>query len=185
MDQNGAKRYSSALFEVAKERNKIDVFLEQINEVSMILKGNRELIGILNHPNIQIKDKKHIVNTAFRNIMDDEIVELMIVLLHQRKINEITSIALYYRDIVYEYKGIKIAYATTAVSMTKDEMHMLKVRLGKQYGCIIEVENLIDPEIIGGVYLQIGDEVTDGTIRGNFERMRKELMSHSVKSEVK
>jgi F-type H+-transporting ATPase subunit delta len=151
----------------------------------MILKENKELVEILNHPNVQIKDKKHIVETAFKNRMDDEIVELMLVLLQQGKINEIISIALYYRDIAYEHKGIKIAFVTTAIKMTKDEIRMLKVRLGKQYGCIIEIENLIDPEIIGGVYLQIGDEVTDGTIRGNFERMRKELMNHSVKSEVK
>lgn len=180
MDQNGAKRYGSALFEVAKEKNKIDSFLEQIQDISVILKDNYELMEILNHPNIKIEDKKHIIETAFKGKIDNELLELMLVLLQHKKINEIYNIALYYRDIVYEYKGIKIAYITTAVKMTKEEILNLKVRLGKQFGCIIEVENLVDKEIIGGAYLKIGDEVTDGTIRGNFEKMKKELLNYSV-----
>lgn len=180
MDHNGAKRYGSALFEVAKEKNKIDTFLEQLQNINVVLRDNNELIEILQHPNVKSKDKRYMIETAFRGRFDDEIVELMLVLLQNGKLNELCNISLYYRDIVYEYKGIKIAYVTTVVEMTKDEILMLKVRLGKQYGCIIEVENLIDKGIIGGAYLKIGDEITDGTIKGSFEKMKKELLNHSV-----
>jgi F-type H+-transporting ATPase subunit delta len=179
MDHNGGKRYSTALFEVAKTHNKIEQFLDELQEVSSILKENARLAKILNHPVVQIKDKRYIVNTAFHGRIDNEIINLMMVLIEHGKINELTNIIFHYRDIVYNYKGIKVATATTAVKMTSEEIDMLKKRLENQYGCKIIVENPVDPEIIGGVYLKVGDEAIDGTIRGNFEKMEKELLKFS------
>ena len=181
MDQNGAKRYSTALFEVAQDSSKIEIFMKQMEELNTVFKDNRELMQILNHPNIQFKDKKDIVYKVLHGRIEDEIIGLLYVLLEHGKINEFIKVNLHYRDIVYQYKGIKIAYVTTAVKITDEEKEILKNNLSRQYACSIEIKNIIDPRIIGGVYLKVGDEVTDGTIRGNFEKMRKELLNQSVR----
>lgn len=181
MDQNGAKRYSAALFEAAKECKKVEEFLKQMEELNAIFVQNPEFMQILHHPNLQLTDKKGMIDKAFKGRMDDEIIRLLYVLLDHDKIDEFIKVNLHYRDMVYKYRGIKIAYVTTAVKMDNEEIEDLKIKLSNKYECKIEVQNIIDPGIIGGVYLKIGDEITDDTVRGNFQKMRKLLMNHDMR----
>jgi F-type H+-transporting ATPase subunit delta len=72
---------------------------------------------------------------------------------------------------------MKIAYATTAVKMTNEEIKTIGQKLSDKYNKEIEVQNIIDPEVIGGVYLRLGDRVIDGTIRGKLKDMKKMLLA--------
>lgn len=177
MDQNGAKRYSAALFEAAKENNKLESFMEQMENLNSILVSNFEFMEILRNPSLQMNEKKNIVDRVFRDRIDDEIIRLLYILIDHGKINEFITVNLHYRDMVYNYNGIKTAYVTTAVQMDDEEKKELKTKLSKKYGCTIEIHNIVDPKIIGGVYLKIDDEITDATVRGNFQKMNNTLMN--------
>jgi F-type H+-transporting ATPase subunit delta len=181
MDQNGAKRYSAALFEAARSCGRVEEFLKQMDELNAVLVQNPQFMQILRHPNLQLDEKKKMVNKAFKGRIDNEILSLIYILLDHDKIQEFFKVNLHYRDMVYKYKGIKIAYVTTAVKMNDDEIDDIRMRLSKKYACTIEVRNMVDPGVIGGVCLKVEDEITDGTVRGNFEKMRKTLMSHSTR----
>jgi F-type H+-transporting ATPase subunit delta len=178
MSENIAKRYSVALFEAGKEHNKIDSFFEQIKDVAMILSDYKELVGLLTHPNIEIKDKKNVVQEIFQDKVDETIIKLIYLLIDHGRVKEIKLIYEEYKELVYELKGITAVYVTTAVKMTDEELESLKVKLSKRYSSIIEIENTIDETVIGGVYLKVGDEVVDGTVKGSLDKMRREILKH-------
>jgi F-type H+-transporting ATPase subunit delta len=178
MDIIVAKRYASALFDVAKETNRIQEILGQLRETSSIITGSKELNELFLNPSININDKKNIVKEILSSFACSEIIELSMLLIEKDRINEINYVYIHFKKMVYEYMNIKVARATTAVDMTDEEKVLLEERLSKKYSCRIIVENVVDPSIIGGVYLKVEDEVTDGSIRGRLERMKKELLSN-------
>lgn len=176
MQQIAAKRYAVALFEAGLSENKLDLFLEQMQLVADAYKDNSELNMFLNHPTINIEDKTSVIENIFKNNVNEDIVKLLILLIEHGRSNEIILVYENLKKLVQEHKGIKVAYATTAVKMTEKEIKDLEDKLSKKYNLTVIVENSVDESIIGGVYLKIDDEVIDGTIKGNLENIQKEVM---------
>ena len=174
MQETAALRYSHALFESGKELNKIDAFLQEMKDVAKIFRSHNELFELFNHPNIRNEEKKNVIDVVFKS-MDKEVINLIMLLIEHKRIQEIDIVYEDFKKAVYEHKGIKIAYAITAIPMDPDEIDNLREKLSQKYASKFEVENILEPEVLGGVYLKIGDEVIDGCVRGQLERMRKEL----------
>ncbi|KMT22781.1 F0F1 ATP synthase subunit delta [Clostridium cylindrosporum] len=176
MQEIAAKRYAHALFGAGVDKNNLDLFLEHIESVSSVYKDNKDLSTFLNHPTISIEEKTSLIENVFKGRVDEEILNLIVLLLEHGRINEISLVSENFRRLVDDHKGIKTAYATTAVKMTTEEIENLESKLSAKYNLKIKVENFIDESVIGGVYLKIDDEVFDGTIKGSLEKIQKEVM---------
>lgn len=176
MQETAALRYSHALFESGKEVNKIDSFLSEMKDVAKTFEDHKELVEFFNHPNVKNEEKRNVLNEIFGG-MEKEVLSLIMLLIDHGRIHEIGIVYKDLRETVYEHKGIKIASAITAVPMEPDELELLREKLSQKYDSKFEVENSVDSEVLGGVYLKIGDEVIDGSVRGQLERMKKELFN--------
>jgi F-type H+-transporting ATPase subunit delta len=179
MQETAALRYSHALFESGKDLGKIDEFLTQMKDVALTFKAHDELFGFFNHPNVKNEEKQNVLNEIFKN-MDKEVLNLIMLLIGHGRIHEIGIVYEDLRDTVYAHRGIKIANAITAVPMETEEIELLREKLSLKYESKFEIENAVDSEVLGGVYLKIGDEVIDGSVRGQLERMRKELFNNTL-----
>lgn len=183
MQQIAAKRYGSALFEVAKAKDRVKEFLEEFRSISSIILENKELKTFLHHPSITADDKKKVIKEVFEKEVDIEILNLLYILIEHNRMDEIRVVYYDFKYLVYEYWKIRIAYVTTAVSMTDDEIEEIKEKLSHKYKCTIEVQNIVDQNVIGGVHLKVGDEVIDDTIVGRLQRMKQDLFEQN--SEVR
>jgi len=177
MQETAALRYSHALFESGKDQGRIDEFLTQMKDIAITFKSHDELYGFFNHPNVKNEEKQKVLNEIFKS-MDKEVLNLIMLLIGHGRIHEIGIIYEDLRNTVYEHRGIKIAIAITAVPMEAEEIELLRKKLSQKYESEFEIENIIDSEVLGGVYLKIGDIVIDGSVRGQLERMRKELFNN-------
>lgn len=175
-DDIASRRYARALFQVAKSLNRTEGFLEEFRELSKIMLENRELRDFLDHPNITNSEKKNVIQEIFKGRVDQEIIQLIYILLEHNRLERIRAIYYDYKYLVYKDKHMKIAYATTAVKMKDEEMDILKNKLSQKYNCDIEVQNIVDPVVIGGVYLRVGDRIIDGTIKGKFDDIKERLL---------
>lgn len=183
MQEAAAKRYSTALFEAGKEKEKVDLFLEQLRDVSTVISANAQFVEFITHPNINSDEKIRVIKDIFDNKVEAEILNLLLVLIEHGRIGELSYVYQDYKALVYDFKGIKIAKTVTAVPLNEGEIQVLKDRLGRQYNASFEIEEVVDPSVLGGMLLKVDDEVIDGTIKGNLEKMRKELMKQG--SEVR
>jgi F-type H+-transporting ATPase subunit delta len=176
MQETAALRYSHALFETSRDKNLMDSFLEQMKDIAAAFKAHEELIEFFNHPNIKDEEKSKVLKDIFKDV-DDAIIKLIQLLIGHGRIHEIGIVYEGFKKAVYEFKGVRIASAVTAVPMDTEELEALRLKLSQKYATKFEVENMVDPEVLGGVYLKIEDEVIDGSVRGQLERMRKELFN--------
>lgn len=181
-----AKRYAEALFEVAVETNQLDEFKEELSSVSNVLESEAQLKTIFEHPKLSKDEKKDILNSLFKGKVKDEIINLLYVIVDKGRERYIKDIKKEYITLANEKQGIVEGRAITAIELEENKLKELEEKLSKRFNKTIKLTNEIDKDILGGVLVKIGDKVIDSSVKGQIEKITKELNGATVtKKEVK
>ena len=170
-----SKTYAEALFEVALEENKVDLFLDEINFVTETLKLHSELYELFKSPLIRVEEKKNIVKEVFSGKLSKEMNNFLKVIMDKRRGSSIEQIKWEYERIVNDHKGIVEAVAITAIPLADKEKIILQNKLTSLTEKTVKLTNEIDEKVVGGVLVKIGDKVIDGTIKGRLEEIKEGL----------
>lgn len=170
-----SKTYSQALFEVAQEENKHDIFLEEMKFVVSTCNEYPKFYELLKTPKIGITEKKQILDDLFKNKISNEIINFIKIILDKRRVKNLFSIVKEFENMIYEHKGIVKAEAFTTIPLTDDEKQKLQDKLSQITSKSIELKNTIDESLIGGVLIKIGDKVIDGTIKSRLKELEDSL----------
>lgn len=171
-----SKTYGQALFELALENNALEQILEEEAFVKEVFAENGDLVTLLNHPKISKDEKIQVVENIFKGNMSDTMLGFLVTIVKKERFGELEHIFQYLEEKVREYKNIGVVNVTTAVELSDEQKERLKDRLleitsFKQ----LEFDYSINPDIIGGMILRIGDRVVDSSIRTEIDEMAKSL----------
>lgn len=169
------KRYAEALFEVAAESDKLQEYKDEIKAVANVFSDNPELETIFTHPRVTKDEKKDMLKNIFEGRVSQEILNLLYIVIDKNREKYIQDISDSYSELSNENLGIIEAKAYTAVEMSDEEIDNLKEKLSAKLGKKVELENLIDSSLLGGVLVKLGDKVLDGSIKGRLNEIQKEL----------
>lgn len=168
--------YGEALFEVALEKNTLNETFEEIKLVKEALGSNKEFIRFLNHPKIPKKEKIQVIENIFQGKVSDDVTGFLVIIVEKERYDKIDEILDYFIAKVMEYKKIGVAKITTALELTKEqEEKLLKKLLDTTKYIQFEINYKVDPSIIGGIIIQIGDRVVDGSIKTKLAHFVKKL----------
>ncbi|NNV07719.1 F0F1 ATP synthase subunit delta [Geobacillus sp. C56-T2] len=171
-----AKRYASALFQIALERGQLDRMEEDIRAVRQALAENGEFLSLLSHPKLSLEKKKAFIREVFAGV-STPVQNTLLLLLERHRFGLVPELAKQFLALVDDARGIAKAVAYSARPLTDEELRALSdvfaQKVGKQ---TLEIENIIDPELIGGVKLRIGNRIYDGSVSGQLERIRRQLI---------
>lgn len=176
-----SKTYGEALFELAAEEGKEDVFLEEIMALKEILKDNPDFNKLMNHPKILKEEKLAVLDNVFKGRISDELAGFLHLVISKDRYGEIDGILDYFIDEVKKLKGIGIAYVTTAIPLgaakqKEVEAKLLSTTNYKQ----MEMHFEVDGELIGGMVIRIGDRVVDSSIKTKLFEMRRQLLQTRI-----
>lgn len=176
-----SKTYGEALFELAVEEGKEDVFLAEVGELTKILEQNPDFGKLMNHPKILKEEKLEVLKQVFQGRISDELTGFLHLIISKDRYGEIEEILTYFVDEVKKSKGIGVAYVTTAVALSEAkekevEAKLLATTAFKQ----MEMHFQVDEDLIGGMVIRIGDRVVDSSIRTKLFEMRRELLKINV-----
>lgn len=174
------KRYAEALFEVALEMDKLEQFKEEVKVVSDILEQEAKLKTIFQHPKLSKNEKKDIINSLFKNNASQEILNFLYIIVDKGREKFINDIKNEYISLSNEKQGIVEAQAITAVPMGEEEKIELQKKLTKKLNKKVNLTNIIDESIIGGVLVRIEDKVIDASIKGQLDEIQKMLNNTRV-----
>ena len=172
-----SKTYGDALFELAVEDGKVDVFMDEISELLTILKKEEELTKLMNHPKVLKEEKIQVIQNVFKGRISDEIVGFLTLIIQKERYSEAEAILEYFLDQVKEYKGIGVAYVKTAVTLTEIQKKQVEERLLQttKYRQM-EMHFNVDKSLIGGMVIRIGDRVVDSSISTKIDELGRQLM---------
>lgn len=176
-----SKTYGDALFSVALEENRVDAFYEEVQGVKEIIAQNGELQKLLDNPKVIKEDKIKLIEEAFTSHVAKEIIGLIALLISKGHAGDIVSVFDHFIGLVKEEKKIGSAFVTTAVALTEVQKSAVEKRLldTTRYESF-EMNYLVDPSLIGGMVIRIGDRVVDSSIKTKLYELSKNLRSIQV-----
>lgn len=175
MAQLVIKRYATALFDIAKEKEAIDAFEEQVKTIYEIIKQQPEFISLLDHKRISHEEKIKLLETTFEGRVNNELVGLLILLVTKKRQIYILDILQEFLRLVKEAKGQVKATLTSAIPLSNEQLAQIKAKLEKSTQKTIELETVIDKSIIGGMIIRVGDKVVDSSIKGKLNGLKSQL----------
>ncbi len=170
-----AKRYSNALFDIAKEENKVELLLTEVQGIIDILKDNSEFISVINHPHITGEEKRRLLKNTFENKVDGNIIGLFEVVLSKNREEEILSILENFVALAREYQKITTATITSAVALSASQIEKIVNSISTSLGKTIEYVTVIDESLIGGLKIAVDGKVFENTVSKTFNDLKKDF----------
>lgn len=170
-----AKRYGTALFELALETKQIDVVEEQLKSLKEILLTEKEFIKILNHPKVVVEKKIAMVEETFDGKIIKDILGLLVIAIRKGRADDLLDIIQYCLDEIDKLNGNAKAYVTSASKLTDKQLASIRSKLEDTTKKKIILHSNVDENLIGGLVIRIGDRIIDNSIKGKIEAISKEL----------
>ncbi len=171
-----SKVYGDALFELALEKQSVDVLYEEAKALREIFKNNGELMQLLNHPKISKEEKNAAVKAIFDGRVSDDMAGFLVLVVDKGRADELDAVLGYFLSVVKEYKKIGVVDVTCAVELSDEQKEKLckKILATTDYATL-EMHYRVDATLIGGIVVRIGDRVVDASIRTKLAQMEKQL----------
>lgn len=170
------KRYALALYTVAEEKGKVEEYLTDLREIVSLMKNDAEFLKVIKYPQISTSQKKKMFIRIFKGRIDEDLLSFLLILIEkdrilftEQKLNEMEKINL-------ERNNTLLVEVKTVIPLLDSERETLRMKLYKMYDKKIIFEEKLDKNVIGGVYIRVGDDVIDGTIKNRLEDMKKLML---------
>ena len=169
-----AQVYARALFEVAQERGALDELREQLGQFADALNENRDLAIFFFSPYFSSDEKKDALE---RTVMGAEpaLMNFLEALIERHRMPAIFRIRADYEALWQKENQLLPVEVTSAVGLEESTVRSIGERIGEQTGNRIELNSVVDPEILGGIVLRVGNSILDASIRNQLNQLRKQV----------
>ncbi len=168
--------YGNALFDLAKEENRVDAFFEEIQQLKQILTENQELLVLLNHPEIRKREKIDLVQAIFSRRVSEEVLGFLCIIVEKDRHRDLPEILDHLIGQMKQYKKIGTATVISAIELTARQKKKLETRLLETTSYrSFEMDYQVDPAILGGLIIRIGNRVLDSSLKTQIDRLSRQL----------
>ena len=168
--------YANALFEAARDQNKLEPVGEQLAQLVEAEGNVPELRELLRNPQLDPRARRAALDDVLAG-SDDLLRNFLLVLADKGRAGQLEEIAKEFERLVAEHEGVVHAELTTAVELSDDEAGKLLQQIERASGRKVEASRSVDPDLIGGIVLQVGSHRLDASVRGRLERLRRQLVT--------
>lgn len=169
-----AQVYARALFEVAKEQSKLDVVREQLGQFADALNENADLRVFFFSPYFSTEEKKDGLHRALDGA-DPAIINFLETLLERHRMPVIFRIRDTFGQLWDEENKLLPVEVTSAVALDEATVKSIGDRIGEQTGQRVELTSTVDPGILGGIVLRVGNSILDASIKHRLDQLRKHV----------
>ena len=171
-----ARRYSQAIFRMALEQKDLNRWQSDLRKVTTLMKDSA-LLSLITNPRITGEEKSQNLKLRLGDV-NPLVIKLVLLLAAKGKLAALDDIAEEYQVLVDNYRGIEgteIAEVTTAIPLDNDYQLKIAQRITDIVGKPVLLRPKVDPAIIGGIIIRVGDKLIDGSIRSKLAALRKDL----------
>jgi F-type H+-transporting ATPase subunit delta len=169
-----AQVYARALFEVAMERDILDEIHDELGAFTEALNENRELAVFFFSPYFSSEEKKNGLERAVTDA-DPIFMNFLETLLERHRMPVIFRIRARFEQLWDEEKKLLPVEITSSVELDKEIVAQIGDRIGEQTGQQVELSSKVDPDILGGLVVRVGNFVLDASIRNRLNQLRKQV----------
>jgi F-type H+-transporting ATPase subunit delta len=172
-----ARRYAKALMDVVSKEEDTDALAGQLKDLAVLIEENARLGHLLYNPSVNVKLKKGILKEIIGRIRIAPVPSKFLnLLLERNRLKYLPAIALVFEELSNDRANRIKAIITTSYELSAETREKLKKKLGEITRKEVLVEEEIDPSLIGGVKVQAGGYVIDGSVKARLGYLKDELL---------
>lgn len=175
-----ARRYAAALFGVAQRDGILDAVEQDLTLISRFIAEVPYLRAVLMQPLVSDERKNSVITDAFGDRITASSLSFLKLLVRKRREDLIEECIREFRVLLAEHANTVDAEASTAVAMTPEQQERLTQSLQAMTGKTVRLTTQVDPDMLGGVIVRLGDNVIDGSVRGKLERLERQLLGSNA-----
>jgi F-type H+-transporting ATPase subunit delta len=170
-----ASVYARSLFEVALERDRLDVVREQLDEFADALAEERSLQVFFFSPYFSSQEKKEGLDKA----VDDAepiLVNFLELLIEKHRMPALFQVRQSFDRLWEDHNKLLPVHVTSAVELDEGTVRQIGDRIAEQTGRKVELSSDVEPDILGGIVVRVGNQILDASIRHRLEQLRKQVV---------
>ncbi|HWH93489.1 MAG TPA: ATP synthase F1 subunit delta [Baekduia sp.] len=168
--------YARSLFEVAKEQDKLDVVREQLGQFADALDGNRELSIFFFSPYFSTPEKEEGLGNLLEGV-DPVVANFLKVLIENHRMPVIFRVRREFERLWEQENQLLPVTITSAVALDEATVKSIGDAIGRQTGQQVELTADVDPDVLGGLIVRVGNSILDASIRNRLENLRRSVAS--------
>jgi F-type H+-transporting ATPase subunit delta len=168
--------YAESLFEAAQEKGRLEPVRDQLAQVVAAEAEVPQLRELLRNPQVDPRARTAALEELLADA-DELVRNFLLVLADKGRAGQLEEIGREFERLVAEHEGIVHAELTTAVELSDAEARKLLSQIEQASGRKVEASRSVDPDLIGGIVLQVGSHRLDASVRGRLEGLRRELVT--------
>jgi F-type H+-transporting ATPase subunit delta len=169
-----AQVYARSLFEVAEEASKLDDVREQLGEIADALASDRDLQVFFFSPYFSTQEKAEGLDKAVSGA-EPIVVNFLKLLIEKHRMPALMRIRRAYNALWEEYNKLLPVQITSAVELDKKVVKHIGDQISEQTGRKVDLSATVEPDILGGIVVRVGNQVLDASIRRRLELLRKQI----------
>ena len=168
-----ARRYAEAAFDIGRADGTLDTWERDLLKLRDAL-GMEELRALVEHPAVAYADKERVVRRVVGDVVP-EALNLVLLMVRRGRPKAIDRMVDHFRALLRRHRGISLAVVRTALKLDESQRVAVMDRLHELTGDEIEINEVVDESLIGGITVRIGDRLYDASVRSRLERLRARL----------
>ena len=166
--------YARSLFEVAKEQGKLDELRQQLGEFTDAMEADRELQVFFFSPYFSTQEKEDGLDRAVSGA-DETIINFLKLLIENHRMPVIFRVRRGYDELWEEENKRLPVQVTSAVELDEATVKQIGDRIAEQTGQQVDLSSSVEPDILGGIVVRVGNQVLDASVRNRLEQLRKQV----------
>jgi F-type H+-transporting ATPase subunit delta len=180
------RSYAEALVNVAQKGDDPSALLDELDElVADVFVANRRFASMLGSPALSVKDKDRILSETFGGRASDTLAKFLRVLNQHDRLDLLGPVSRKAREILDRRLNRRPVSVRSAVALDDSQQSALRDRLAAMLGATPVLSLAVDPSLIGGLVIQVGDDVYDASVKSRLEKLRQGLIegkTHEISS---
>ena len=169
-----ARRYAEAAFEIGRADGTLDAWERDMATIGATMR-HPELRALMQHPAVPFADKERVLRKVMGRGVAAAPINLVLLMVRRGRPGAIDRMIERFTELLRRHRGVALAEVRTALPLDDGQRAELVSRLRTLTGSQVEVDETVDPDLIGGIAVRIGDQLYDATVRSRLERLRERL----------
>jgi F-type H+-transporting ATPase subunit delta len=168
-----AKRYAQAVFQLAEAQDSFDRWQEGLDALAGVA-GDPGFRVLMESPRISPDEKARLLREQLPGA-DVLLVQLVQLLISKRRVDSIPGLVETYREMLDARRGVVHVRVTTATRLSESERTALETQVAERLSKVVHLTANVDPDILGGAVLRVGDKLVDGSLRSRLSALRRQM----------
>lgn len=171
------RRYAQALYDVAASKGRVEKTIADLEAIVQVMEDSADLQSVIRHPDFSTKEKKKFFINLFKGKIDEDLLTFLLILIEKDRILFLKEKLDELKRIDREQRGTLVVRVYTVRALKDHQREALIARLGAKYQKKIELIEALDPDLLGGILIRVGDSLMDGSLRSSLEEMKRSMFN--------